>query len=172
LNVTHYLGRPDTAVADLARALAVACEKAADRGFEISVEFIPDTGIPDLATAWQVIEGSQASNVGILLDVFHHARGGGTVESVRRLPPRAINSVQLSDRVAPLPGTPHVPFQGRLLPGEGELPLADLVAAALDNNPDVTVDVEVLSADLAELTPGDVARRLQQSIKSWRDALD
>jgi sugar phosphate isomerase/epimerase len=158
-------------MADLADGLSDAGSQAAGRGLDLCVEFIPDTGIPDIATAESVIEASGAVNVGILLDLFHHTRGGGTLDGVRRLPPRAINALQLSDRIAPPPGTPHVPLRGRSLPGEGELPITEFVAAALDNNPDITIDIEVLNEELAGLPPSDTAGRLAESLDRWKATL-
>jgi sugar phosphate isomerase/epimerase len=171
LNVNHYMGDTTIPVADLAAGLADFCQRAARRGFQVCVEFIPDSGIPDIEAAQAVIEACGETNVGILFDLFHHVRGGGTVDDVAKLPPRAINSLQLSDRIAPPPGTPHVPLRGRLLPGEGEVPIAALAAAALDNNPDITIDVEVLNDELAALDVDAVAARLANALKRWTSTL-
>ena len=63
-----------------------------------------------------------------------------------------------SDRIPPRSGSPHVPFQGRCLPGEARLPLRDLIRAAFENSPGAALDIEVLNADLNSL-PIDEGRR-------------
>ena len=167
VNVTHYMGHPLPADV-LADALGGVARRAAALELRISVEFIPDTGLPDLWFAHSVIESCGEANVGLLLDVFHLDRSGGTAADVRRLPAGAIAGIQLSDRVRPAPGTGHVPLGGRLLPGEGELALGDVVQAALENSPDATVDIEVLNDELRNLPPDDTAARLATAARAWR----
>jgi sugar phosphate isomerase/epimerase len=152
----------------LADALGDVARRAAALELRISVEFIPDSGLPDLPFAQSVIESCGGENVGLLLDVFHLDRSGGTVDDVRCLPRGAIAGIQLSDRTRSAPGTAHVPLGGRLLPGEGELPLREVVEAALENSPDATVDIEVLNDELRNLPPDDTAARLSTAARAWR----
>jgi sugar phosphate isomerase/epimerase len=170
VNVTHYLGRslPVEVAAD---AVGEVCRHAAPLGLRVCLEFIPDSGLPDMPFAQAVVEACGEPNAGVLLDVFHLDRSGGTVDDVRRLPPGAIAGIQLSDRRRPPPGTAHVPLSGRLLPGDGELPLRELVEAALENSPDATIDVEVLNDELRALAPDDAAARLAEAVQAWRQGL-
>lgn len=167
VNLTHYLGRslPVEVAADAVRGV---CRRAAPLGLRICLEFIPDGGLPDLQFAQAVVDACGEPNAGVLLDVFHLDRSGGTVDDVRRLPPGAIAGIQLSDRRRPPPGTAHVPLSGRLLPGDGELPLRELVEAALENSPDATIDIEVLNDELRALSPDDAAARLADAVRAWR----
>ena len=169
VNVTHYMGR-SLPVAVLADALGGVARRAAPLGLRLSVEFFPDSGLPDLHVAQAVIDACGEANTGLLLDVFHLDRSGGTVDDVRRLPPGAIAGIQLSDRRRPPQGTGHVPFGGRLVPGEGELPLHELVEAALENSPEATLDIEVLDEELRNLSPDDAAARLAAAARAWRAA--
>jgi sugar phosphate isomerase/epimerase len=167
VNVTHYLGRSQPRNV-MAVALAGVCRRAAPLGLQISLEFFPDCGLPDIAFAQSVIEACGEANASLLLDVFHLDRSGGTVDDIRRLPPGAIAGIQLSDRLRPSPGTPHVPFGGRLLPGEGELPLRELVEAALENSPPATLDIEVLNEEMQNLSPQQTADQLAAAATVWR----
>ncbi len=167
VNVTHYLGRPLPRDV-MAEALAGVCQRARSLSLRICLEFFPDCGLPDIAFAQSVVEACGEPNASLLLDVFHLDRSGGTVDDIRRLPPGAIAGIQLSDRRTPPPGTPHVPFGGRLLPGEGELPLRELVEAALENSPEATVDIEVLNEELQSLPPHQAAARLAAAATEWR----
>ena len=170
VNLTHYMG-PSLPIAVAADAVSAVCRRAAPLGLRICLEFFPDSGLPDLPFAQAVVEACGEPNAGVLLDVFHLDRSGGTVDDVRRLPPGAIAGIQLSDRRRPPPGTAHVPLSGRLLPGDGELPLREVIEAALENSPDATIDVEVLNDELRALAPGDAATRLADAVQAWRTTL-
>jgi sugar phosphate isomerase/epimerase len=170
VNMTHYMGRslPVDIAAD---AVGAVCRRAAPLGLRICLEFFPDSGLPDLQFAQAVVAASGAPNAGVLLDVFHLDRSGGTVDDVRRLPAGSIAGIQLSDRRRPPPGTAHVPLSGRLLPGVGELPLRELVEAALENSPDATIDLEVLNDELRALSADDAATQLADAARAWRASL-
>lgn len=170
VNMTHYLGST-LPVEVLADALAGVCRRAASDGLRICLEFFPDSGLPDLPFAQSVVEACGEPNAGVLLDVFHLDRSGGSVDDVRRLPPGAIAGIQLSDRTRPAPGAQHVPMTGRLLPGDGELPLRELVAAALENSPAATLDVEVLNDELRNLPSDEAAARLAAAARAWRTSM-
>jgi sugar phosphate isomerase/epimerase len=167
VNVVHYMG-PPVPVDMLAVAVGGICRRAAPLGLRICLEFFPGSGIPDLPFALSVVEACGEANAAVLLDVFHLDRSGGTVDDVRRLPQGAIAGIQLSDRTPPPPGTAHVPLSGRQLPGEGRLPLRELVGAALANNPLATLDIEVLNDELRDLPSGERAVRLADAVTAWR----
>ena len=165
LNVAHFLGSPvETALLADAIGDVAAGARALDR--RVTVEFIPGTGIPDLQTAVDIVVAIAADNVSIMLDTWHHARAGGTVEQLRELPPRMVGGVQVSDRIEPPPGTAYRPMADRLLPGAGELPLADILSAVLANNPDIPVGVEVFSSELRSGPPADAAARAAEAIRA------
>jgi sugar phosphate isomerase/epimerase len=166
VNLTHYLGVP-VPIDQLAEAVAGICRRARERGLTIALEFVPDTGLPTLPVTQAVIEACGEPNCGLTLDVFHLDRSDGTVEDVRRLPPDAIAGVQISDRISPPARSAHMPFQGRCLPGEGHLPLHDLIRAAFENSPGATLDIEVLNADLSSLPIDEAAARLAAGARSW-----
>jgi sugar phosphate isomerase/epimerase len=171
VNVGHYMGST-VALEILADAVAGICQRALPHGLTICLEFIPDTGIPNLPFAQSIVEASEEPNASILLDLFHFDRSGGTVEDIRQLPVGAIAAIQLSDRTPQAGGTPHVPLSGRQLPGEGQLPLRQLVEAALENNPAATIDLEVLNDQLRSLRSDVAAAKLSAAAAAWRSSLN
>jgi sugar phosphate isomerase/epimerase len=170
VNVVHFMG-PTLPRDVLAEHIGGVCRRAAPFGLRICLEFIPESGIPDLPFAQAVVEASGEANAAILLDVFHLDRSGGTVEDVRRLPPGAIAGIHLSDRTPEEPGTPQVRVGSRELPGQGRIPLRELIEAALENSPLATIDVEVLNDELRSLLPDEVAARLAGAVTAWRASL-
>ncbi len=170
VNMTHYLG-PPLPVNVLADAVGGVCRRAAPLGLQICLEFFPNSGLRDLPFTQSVVEACGEANASLLLDVFHLDRSGGTIDDIRRLPAQAIAGIQLSDRTPPAREGPYVPMTGRQLPGEGRLPLRDLVEAALENSPDATIDIEVLNDELRSLPWDETAVRLATAASTWRESL-
>jgi sugar phosphate isomerase/epimerase len=168
INLAHFLGSavPVTQLVDAAGAFA---RRAQNAGRKVTVEFIPDTGIPNLATAMQMVAGAASSNFGVMFDTWHFARSEGKLEQLRALPKGAIGGLQISDRVEPPAGAAYVPMSGRSLPGEGELPLIEILNIIVPNNPGVDIGVEVFSGELRAL-PSDTA--LERVAAATRKILD
>jgi sugar phosphate isomerase/epimerase len=167
INVSPFGGVP-VAPAVLADWVGGLCREAAAHGLTIALEFVPATAIPDLASAHAIALGCGEPNCGVMLDSWHLARSGGTSEDIARLAPGAIVGLQLSDRVEPAPGEQYRPMTGRLLPGEGSLPLGAIVAAALANSPGITAEIEVFSEELGALPAEEAARRTAGALRAWR----
>jgi sugar phosphate isomerase/epimerase len=167
LNLSHYQGHA-VPLAEMAEAVGAASRLAASHGVTVALEFIPESGIPTIREAQAITAACGEANCKIMLDTWHLSRGGHGAADIRALPPGAIAAFQLSDRIAPPPGTAYVPMTGRLLPGEGELPLGDIVAAALANSPGLTIEVEVFSEELAAMTADGAAARTAAAVQAWR----
>jgi sugar phosphate isomerase/epimerase len=163
----HYLGDPVPRAA-LADGVGAACRVAARGGITVVLEFILESGMPSIGEAQAVATACGEPNVGILVDTWHWSRTGATLDDLRALPPGAIKAFQLNDRIPPAPGTEYVPMSGRLLPGDGILPLREIIAAGLANNPEVTFEVEVFNAELKALSPNDAAARVAGAIRTLR----
>ncbi|MDP6460776.1 MAG: TIM barrel protein, partial [Gemmatimonadota bacterium] len=58
---------PAACVAGFARL----CDRAAEHGLKVSLEFRPWTGIPDLRSAWQLVQRCERDNAGLTLDTWH-----------------------------------------------------------------------------------------------------
>ena len=170
VNICHFkfVGEPP-GLAEMTDAVGAITRDAASRGLRVVLEFVPDSGIPDLSFAMAIVKGVKLPNCGVLVDPWHLARTGGTVDDLRGLPSGAIGAFQLDDRTAPPAGAPYVPRTGRDLPGEGELPLRDIALAVLDNNPTLTAEVEVFSDELRSLSTDEAARRVRASVDAWLD---
>ncbi len=112
--------------------LAVLTDLAADRGILTSVEPVPGLAIADLPTAMAAVEHVSRDEISLLIDTMHVARSGAGPDDLRSLPAERIGHVQLCD--VPLRSTKkhHYAEEAmyhRMAPGEGELPLAEMLAA-------------------------------------------
>jgi sugar phosphate isomerase/epimerase len=164
VNVAHYLGAP-TEVAELTDAIGAIAVRAAGRGLEVFVEFMPEGAIPDLATAAAIVAGVNTDNCRIMFDTWHHWRCGGRAEELRELPPGAIGAVQLSDALDDVHATwTQPPTRDRLLPGDGVVPLGEIVRLARANRPDVLLGLEVFNRAFADLPFDERAARAKGSL--------
>jgi sugar phosphate isomerase/epimerase len=135
------------------------CVRAASAGVVVVLEFLPIFTIGTLAAAVSVVEEVGEPNGGVLVDSLHLARSGGSPDDLRGLRPGTVPYLQLADAPAEPPGRDRDALReealhGRLLPGDGELPL-DAMLAAL---PEVPVSLELRSAALTAAHPDPVTR--------------
>jgi len=163
VNVVHIDGAP-TPVEELAPALSAVCERAASKGLRIVVEFLPGTGIPDLPTVLELVGAVGADNLGFVLDSWHLARSGGTIDLLGPDAAALVGAVQLSDRTHAQDLEPYVPMSGRLLPGDGEVPLEELVARVIAARPHLPLGIEVISDEMRRLPPVEAAAVAARSL--------
>jgi sugar phosphate isomerase/epimerase len=146
VNVTQY-GCAPSSIAVLAEVFARLCDQAADAGLELAFEFMPavsDVASPMDAAELLALAGNPA--VGrIMLDTWHLYRGGWGAADVRALPAGLIGAAQINDARLADHDDPREPPPDRLLPGEGAIPVAAVLAPVLAWHPCRTVAVEVFS---------------------------
>jgi sugar phosphate isomerase/epimerase len=148
INVIHL--RPtELGVDDMAEHFAAVCDRAADHGVRVHVEFAPRTALPDLATAWSVVDAADRPNGGLLIDNWHFFRGDPDFHVLAGMPGERVFAVQLSDAdaicVEPLyEDTMH----RRRLPGDGDFDVARFVEVLAANGALGLVGPEVFSDEL------------------------
>lgn len=167
VNLTHYAGAA-VPFGELVEGVGAVCREAARYGVTVVLEFVPGSGIPDLAAAQALASRCGEPNCKVHFDTWHFARIGGRESDIRALPPGAIGALQLSDRIEPAPGEPYVPLTGRKLPGEGEQPLCSLVSAILANSPGITAELEVFDEVLQSLAGAEAAAIIASTTQAWR----
>ncbi len=153
---------------EAAAAFAGLCDRAAEHGLLVHLEFLPWSRIPDLATAWQVVNAADRPNGGIMLDAWHYFRGAPDGALLRSIPGASILGIQLCDAPAvPETNLLHATLHERLLPGDGELALPTLLADLEATGTDAPLGVEVFSdvlhalpAEEAGRSAGDAVRRV------------
>jgi sugar phosphate isomerase/epimerase len=117
-------------------------------GIRAVIEFMAYRSVRTLQDAVSIATASGGG--GILVDALHVQRCGVSLDALRAVDPSLVTYVQLCDAPLAAPADEvREARAGRLLPGAGELPLADLIAALPDGIP---LAVEAPSA--AELARG------------------
>lgn len=109
------------------------CQLAAERGLGVDIECMAWRGINSAAACIGLIADSGAANAAYLVDALHHYRCGGTTAEIAAMDPGLIVSAQLCDAGSKSPDSHEARIAEargqRLIPGEGALPLADLLGA-------------------------------------------
>jgi sugar phosphate isomerase/epimerase len=96
------------------------CLQAADVGTQVTIEALPFSNITDPRVAAEIVAGAGVANGGILLDIWHLARGGFPYEDIATIPPQFIKHVELDDADSAVVGTLlEDTTKNRLLPGQG-----------------------------------------------------
>ncbi len=119
--------------ARLVARFAELCDLADGFGMGVDLECMAWRRVASLPDAVRVVEAAGRPNGGVLVDALHLSRTGGTPEDVRAVPAELVRSAQLCDAPAEAPRSTDAIIQearaGRLIPGEGALPLSALVSA-------------------------------------------
>jgi sugar phosphate isomerase/epimerase len=155
-------------VLDAAAArFAALCDRVAEHGLAVHVEYMPWSTLGDLATAWEVVRRADRSNGGIMVDAWHHYRGPGDDALLATLPPSAVLAVQVDDALAdPEPDPVEETLHRRQVPGEGALDLVGFVRTLLAAGVDCPVGCEVFSDELYALPPAVAARRAGDGLRA------
>ena len=148
----------DLPLEEVAAPFAAVCDRAAGFGAQVHLEFIPMTAIPDLASAWTIVQGADRPNGGILFDTWHFFRGDPDFAVLEQVPGDRIFAVQIDDAAAEVRGSMREDTQNRLLPGDGDLDLARAVGALDRIGALRWVGPEVISPVLEAMPPVEAAR--------------
>jgi sugar phosphate isomerase/epimerase len=163
--VSGFLGRP-VAYDDVLGALTHLAARAGRRRLRMLIEFMPGTQIPDLTTALSLLRDVDATNLGLVLDTWHFARAGGTTTDLEAIPPGVVGAIQVSDRDHGADARPYVPMHGRLMPGDGDLPLREWIERIMVGSPEADIGVEVFDIELASRSSAEVAVRAASALQS------
>ena len=158
---------------DLARAadnLGRIADHAAQYGVRMAIEFMRWRAAATVEDAARLAEASGRGNVGVLLDALHLSRSGGAPAAVAALPRETILYLQICDAPAVQPADTAACIAeargARLLPGEGELWLADLMAVL---PPDIAISIETPCQGDSDLS---FAERAERGMRATRDFLE
>jgi sugar phosphate isomerase/epimerase len=149
------------------------CDRAADIGALVHLEFIPMTGITDVATAWSIVRQADRPNGGILFDTWHFFRGSADFDDLEAVPGERIFAVQVDDGRREVVGSLWDDTQQRLLPGDGCFDLPRALRTLVQTGGLRWVGPEVISPETAAMPAGDAARLAGDRVRTLvADALE
>jgi sugar phosphate isomerase/epimerase len=161
------VGEIDGDAATVARRFAAVCDRAAEHGLRVAIEFVPYTTIPDAGSAWEIVERADRPNGGLLVDPWHWFRGRPDRALLEPVPPERIFAVHFDDAEAePLGSLVEDTRHHRRLPGEGAFDLGGFVQMLDAHGVRVPYSVEVLSDELHARPAADCARAAAETTRA------
>jgi sugar phosphate isomerase/epimerase len=151
----------DPDLARLADRLAAIADLSVPLGLCPVLEFFPWTVVPDLGTAWRVVQTAERPRVGILVDTLHFDRSASTLDELDRIPSSRFPFVHVADAPVLASYTMqdllHAGRCERLPPGEGGI---DIIRILRHMPPGIPVALEIPMTSLTlSVGPEEIARR-------------
>jgi len=167
VNVPHYLGKrlPQAVLRD---ALAGLCERLGREGRGVLVEFQPESGVASWLEAIDLARETGCSNIATTLDTVQLAHAGGSPEQLTADTAPWLGAIQVADKRGPIHfgRIPEAERFSRVQPGEGDLPLAELLRRVRQFRPGLAIGVEVFSKALMALSPDEAARQTADTTRA------
>lgn len=155
----------DPDAARLQANFGALCALAGRYGLRVMLEPISYVALRTLAEARALIAKAGQGNAGLLIDALHLVRAGGTAADIRACPPELLSYWHLCDAPLLSPDPANLRAEGRggrLFPGEGQLPLAEMLAAFPPGTP---IGVEAPTAVHAHLPPIERAKLCGKKVR-------
>jgi len=149
----------------MVEAFARLCDRVAECGLLVHLEFLSWGPVPNLHTAWEIVRQADRPNGGLALDVLHLMRSDSRA-LLETIPGERIFATQFCDGPAERIGDCFADVANRALPGEGAFDLVEIVRTLDAGGCNAPVGVEVMNPTLSALAAEEVARRCHRSIAS------
>jgi 4-hydroxyphenylpyruvate dioxygenase len=147
-------------------------ERARKRGMRVGFEALAwGRHISDYRDAWEVVRRADHPAVGVTLDSFHIFARKTDLGAIRSIPRDKIALVQLAD--APWLDMDVISWSRhfRCLPGQGDFPLLDFMAAVLDTGYQGLLSLEIFNDQFRAGSPRAVAIDGQRSLVYLMDQM-
>jgi sugar phosphate isomerase/epimerase len=156
----------DTDEARLTDQFGWLCAAAAERGLRPGLEFMKYSQVQTLSAAVRIVQAAGHPAGCVLVDALHLQRSGGSAADLAGVEPELLPYGQLCDGpldpVWPPDDKARIESRtGRLLPGDGEFALAELIAAL---PADGALSVEAPVAAMAGLSAVERAHRARAAV--------
>jgi sugar phosphate isomerase/epimerase len=137
------------------------CKKAEGGCLRVVLEFLAFTEVRSLQQSLEVVQDVAHPAGGILVDALHLQRTGASPLDLRKIAPALLPYIQLCDASAmPQDSSPEGLLEDALylrrMPGDGELPLREILA---ELDPQLPLSLEIRSRALLEKFPSDPLAR-------------
>lgn len=143
-------------VSDAVDVLRAMSDAAGEIG--LAFEFLgkPGCSVPLLDMAIDIVNEVDRPNVGMVIDTFHFHAGGSRLDDLRRVPIDKLFVVHLNG-CEDLP-RPELTDAHRLYPGEGVIPIEQIIGALRARGYDGTFSIEIFRPEYWEQDARTVAR--------------
>lgn len=143
----QVIGNGGDDLAAAGAAFGSLCDRAADHGLVVGLEFVPFTDIVSVHDARRIVEEADRPNGGICVDIWHHERGARDLAGIAALPGELITGIQLNDgALVPVEADYYIDcLANRCAPGDGEFDMVGFLAALAATGTTAPRSLEVCS---------------------------
>jgi 2-keto-myo-inositol isomerase len=126
-------------------------------GVQLAYEFLGFgwCSVRTLAQCWEIVQAVNRPNVGLVIDTCHFYAGGSELSSIKAVDPEKLLIFHINDVEARPKGT--IEDAHRLLPGEGVIPLDDILSRLLRIGFDGLCSIELFRPEYWERDPAELA---------------
>jgi sugar phosphate isomerase/epimerase len=147
------------------------CDAAATRGIRVELEFVPIWGIPDLATAWEIVRRADRPNAGLLVDTWHLQKGSSNFEAdlllLESIPAGQLANLQLADATcSPEADALFDQNRFRRFPGDGELAVGRIARIIAAKGGLRRIGTEIFGRVIDDLSAEEAGRRSAAASRS------
>ncbi len=157
----QVIGDAEGPLDDAAAGFAALCDRAADHGLAVGLEWVPSmTNIVDAPTALRIVLEADRANGGLCVDSWHFTRSTNDLDHLRAIPGEKVIATQWNDgTIAPQEPDYYTDcLANRVPPGEGEFALVDIVRILDAAGSRAPIGVELCSATLWAAPVDEAAR--------------
>jgi len=152
-----------------AEGFAALCDRAADHGLAVGLEWVPSmTNIGDASTALQIVLDADRANGGLCVDSWHFTRSTNRLDDLRAIPGEKVVATQWNDGTVPAqnPNYYEDTLSNRVVPGEGEFALEEILRILDGAGSRAPLGMEVCSAELWAAPVEEAAQRAADAMRS------
>ena len=162
------IGPFDGSFDDAGRNFAGLCDRAAEHGLVVGLEFLPFTNIVTATDALRIVEAADRDNGGVCVDIWHHARGANDLSLIAAIPPHLVTGIQMNDgtRAPGLADYKDDCLRNRLPPGAGEFDVVEFVACLRNLGVTVPWSLEVCRDLTDGPTPAEHVRQCADAMQA------
>lgn len=128
------------------------CDRFAQVGTVLSMEFMPFGNVSTLAQAIELVRAADHPAGGLMIDLWHLMRGSGTLTELSNVPLEMITGVELDDGSLQPIGTGYEDtIHRRRLCGDGEFPISQFIETMRNLGWDGPWGLEIISDEYRKL---------------------
>ena len=148
------------------------CARAAEVGTGIVLEPMPWSNVATVSQAVELVGGANCDNGGLLIDIWHMARGGNAYTDVASIPSGLIHHLEINDAASELVGSMFEDtVNQRLHCGRGAFDVPAFLHAVQAQGYRGPVGIEILSAVERERPYPDVLQDAMACARAQYDAI-
>lgn len=146
-------------------SLREMCDAAKPYGVGIAFEFLGFSWctVRTVAQSWEIFQATARPNLGIVIDTCHYFAGDSTLDSIRAVDSKKLAIFHIND-VEKMPKE-KIEDANRLFPGDGVIPLKEIIGAVRGIGYDGVASVEIFRHEYWAREPLGVAKEAFEKSK-------